>query len=317
MNKKITKAFLVIALTLLIPHPGTNGEGLDTMLTEFPDVSMGNEHYVAIQALKNQAIIQGYSDGSFKPNKEISRAEALKIISLATGKIIEEELNSVVLPEEPIFNDLKEDAWYRPYLFIAKSKEVISGYDDGSFKPDNTINLAETLKIYLECLNVTEYPDTSSLSFADVNPEGWYAKYVAYANNLETLNINVNNEIFPDKDLTRGEFAEIAYRLQSANDKGYKFGKATFYGKAAHGNNTASGEIFDMNSLTAAHKTLPFGTIVEVTSLSTGKTVEVKITDRGPYGPGRVIDLSSAAFEQLASLGTGILNVEYHPTDSI
>lgn len=317
MNKKITKALAVLALIFLIPHPGTSGEELENQMPDFPDVPAGNINYVAIQSLKDNGIIQGYSDGNFKPNKEISRAEALKIITLTTWRIVEEELNSVILPKEPIFNDLEEDAWYMNYIFIAKSKEIINGYDDGSFRPDENINLAETLKIYLECLNVKEYPDPSSLDFADVNNEGWYAKYVAYAHALETLNINANNEIFPDKKLTRGDFAEIAYRLQNAHNNGYKFGKATFYGKAVHGNNTASGEIFDMYSFTAAHKTLPFGTIVEVKSLSTGKTVEVKITDRGPYGPGRVLDLSSSAFEQLASLGTGIINVQYRVVDSI
>lgn len=315
MNTKLVKILLVSFLILLIPHVAKANEAITT--ANFSDVQEGNSHYVAIRSLKEKNIINGYEDGTFKPKQEITRAEALKVISLATGKIMEEELDNIVPPEEPIFTDIENEAWYTNYLFIAKSKNIINGYPDGSFKPNDQINLVETLKIYLECLERLEYPDPSTLNFADTSPEGWYAKYVAYAANQETLDISAKNEIFPDKKMTRGDFAEIIYRLQKSYENNYKFGKATFYGKAVQGHRTASGETFDMNSFTAAHKTLPFGTIVEVTNLSNGKTVEVKINDRGPFGAGRVIDLSSAAFEQLASLGTGIINVQYHPVDPI
>ena len=93
--------------------------------------------------------------------------------------------------------------------------------------------------------------------------------------------------------------------------KGYEFGKATWYGAALQGNYTASGSIFDYHQMTAAHKTLPFGTMVKVTNMANGESIEVEITDRGPYGPGRVIDLTSAAFEEIASLGAGVIYVQY------
>ena len=69
----------------------------------------------------------------------------------------------------------------------------------------------------------------------------------------------------------------------------------SYYGKKFHGKRTASGSIFNMNSLTAAHKTLPFGTKVQVTNNKTKQSVIVKITDRGPYIHGRILDLSKAA----------------------
>ena len=73
-------------------------------------------------------------------------------------------------------------------------------------------------------------------------------------------------------------------------------GKATYYGlRYKSGRKTASGKAYDKNKLTAAHKTLPFGTVVRVTNKKNGKTVDVEITDRGPFGPGRIIDLSVAA----------------------
>lgn len=86
-------------------------------------------------------------------------------------------------------------------------------------------------------------------------------------------------------------------------------GGASWYGPGFAGRRTASGEVFDPSDLTAAHRTLPFGTRVRVTDLETGATVEVRINDRGPFRPGRVIDLSRAAAEALDSLGRGVIDV--------
>lgn len=90
-------------------------------------------------------------------------------------------------------------------------------------------------------------------------------------------------------------------------------GGASWYGARFHRRRTASGELFDMRALTAAHRTLPFGTRVCVRSLLTGRAVEVRINDRGPFHPGRVIDLSQAAAEKLGSKGLGIKQVALAP----
>ena len=87
-------------------------------------------------------------------------------------------------------------------------------------------------------------------------------------------------------------------------------GVASYYGKRFHGRPTASGERFDMNGLTAAHKTLPFGTRVLVTNPRSGKSVTVRINDRGPYAHGRLIDLSRAAAEQIGIVQRGHGTVE-------
>jgi rare lipoprotein A len=83
-------------------------------------------------------------------------------------------------------------------------------------------------------------------------------------------------------------------------------GLASWYGEPFHGRRTASGEVFDMNELTAAHKTLPFGTRVRVRHASTGKEVTVRINDRGPHVPGRIIDLSQAAASALGIVQSGV-----------
>lgn len=87
-------------------------------------------------------------------------------------------------------------------------------------------------------------------------------------------------------------------------------GLASWYGERFHGRRTASGEPFDMRDLTAAHKTLPFGTRVRVRNVSNGREVVVRINDRGPFSPKRVIDLSHAAASALGMLSSGVVSVQ-------
>jgi len=96
----------------------------------------------------------------------------------------------------------------------------------------------------------------------------------------------------------------------SAERRHVETGQASWYGKAHQGELTASGERFDMNALTAAHRTLPFGTIVRVTHLKTGKSVKVRINDRGPFSKGRIIDLSYEAARRLGIVDRGTARVE-------
>ncbi len=82
-------------------------------------------------------------------------------------------------------------------------------------------------------------------------------------------------------------------------------GIASYYAEEFNGKATASGEVYNMNALTAAHRTLPFNTRVNVVNLATGKTVQVRINDRGPFKDDRVIDLSFEAAKELGIIGTG------------
>ena len=99
------------------------------------------------------------------------------------------------------------------------------------------------------------------------------------------------------------------YQLTGEAARELERGHASWYGSQFHGRRTASGENFDKYALTAAHKTLPFGTIVRVRSLKLGREVDVRINDRGPFSPGRVIDVSQAAAEALGLVGTGFAEV--------
>jgi rare lipoprotein A len=86
-------------------------------------------------------------------------------------------------------------------------------------------------------------------------------------------------------------------------------GNASWYGNPFHGRRASNGEVYDMYKLTAAHRTLPFETMVRVTNLNNGKTTIVRITDRGPFVDNRIIDLSQAAAREIESIGPGIVPV--------
>ena len=98
---------------------------------------------------------------------------------------------------------------------------------------------------------------------------------------------------------------------RDSNLVGYtESGKASYYAMKFQSKKTASGELYDRAKKTAAHKNLPFGTIVKVTNIKNSKSVIVKINDRGPFVKGRIVDLSSSAFSRIADLGAGVIEVK-------
>lgn len=263
------------------------------------DVENGDYHFLAISNMAEKGVIKGYDDGSFRPYNNITRAEALKIIMLGSGLFTEESIEDMYknIIQRP-FTDTPLEVWSTKYIHAAKEAGIINGYEDNSFKPNENINLAEALKIFVETTDPV-LPEITDEIYFDVPNDSWFAPYFNFAKKRTALDIQLNNLAHPDQILDRGYFTEIIYRFQGFSE-GYKFGKASFYGgipKDGH--------------LTAAHKTLPKGTLVEVTNLANGKTVNVIINDRGPYGHGREIDLSRDAFATIGELSTGIINVQY------
>lgn len=92
-------------------------------------------------------------------------------------------------------------------------------------------------------------------------------------------------------------------------------GYASWYGEAFHGRKTASGELFDMNGLTCAHRSLPFGTMLFVTNTANSRTVTVRVNDRGPFVSGRIVDLSRGAAHRLGMLESGTVLVDMKVVD--
>ncbi len=119
------------------------------------------------------------------------------------------------------------------------------------------------------------------------------ASDVVYKNNTRPYEVG-GNKYYPMATATTG-FSES--------------GVASWYGKKFHGRKTASGERYNQNAMTAAHKTLPFGTRVRVTNLENKKSVSVVVNDRGPFVKGRIIDVSRAAAKKLGMLDSGTARV--------
>ena len=92
---------------------------------------------------------------------------------------------------------------------------------------------------------------------------------------------------------------------------------ASYYGKQYHGRKTASGERFNMNALTAAHRSLPFGTNLKVTNLSNDRSVVVRVNDRGPFKRDRILDLSFEAARRLQMITAGTTRVRIEPVDQL
>lgn len=128
--------------------------------------------------------------------------------------------------------------------------------------------------------------------------------YVGVSNNYKTYNKNTPATMRPY--VVNGK----TYYPSTVNVGDTQTGIASWYGPGFHGKKTSNGEVFDTNALTAAHKTLPMNTIVKVDNLDNGKSVTVRINDRGPFIPGRIIDLSNRAAYAIDMTRKGTANVK-------
>jgi len=280
----------------------------------FSDMTETNRYYDAVHFLYDLDVIQGYDDGTFHPYDEINRAEALKILMLAF-----DETESLTVEPTPTayFSDVHDDDWFFPYIQTAYEKKIVSGYADGSFAPENTVNLAEALKMLIKTSGAFNEPYVSPTltenPAPDVPLDSWYANYVSYAFTNGLTYIEKDGNLHAENAVTRGELADLIYRFKNPGIYSgvMEYGVATYYGASFDGCNTASGEPLVQSEYQAAHKTLPFGTRVRVTNPANGLTIVVKIVDRGPYVDGRILDLTTSAFEALGkNLSAGVVEVE-------
>ena len=106
-----------------------------------------------------------------------------------------------------------------------------------------------------------------------------------------------------------------SFNNDTTGDDEVKTSRASYYHDKFNGRRTASGEVFSNSKMTAAHRTLPFGTKVKVTNLRNGLSVIVTINDRGPFHSARAIDLSKAAFDEIGNLNKGTMPIEYQVID--
>lgn len=188
----------------------------------FWDVSAHHKHYQAISSLSNLNVISGYQDGSFQPDRTVSRAEAVKLLvtSVKSKDLIRKIMDSYLKDgcSNPFF-DSPLNEWFGPYVAMARQYSIVDGYPDGSFKPHNTINFAEGLKISLETYGINAKSERfTATSLLYMQGHEWFAPYFSYARNHNI--INPDKFYHPAQLMTRGEFAEILYRIKTIKEDG-------------------------------------------------------------------------------------------------
>jgi len=174
------------------------------LVSIFTDVDSAHVNSKAIKYLQENEIIDGYPDGSFQPNKTVSRVEALKMILLGLGIKITPVLDLG-------FPDTSNQQWYAPFVGTAVTRDIAKGYPDGSFGPGKTVNRAEYLKILIASAGIS--PDNATEKpYEDVAVDAWFAPFANYSKLKNIFPIS-ENLFMGTQGVTRAEVAETLYRL--------------------------------------------------------------------------------------------------------
>lgn len=177
----------------------------------FKDVSTSSPFCKAIELMSKKKIFQGYSDGTFRPYERINRAETAKVVVLALDYDVD---TTGYFGRQ--YNDTVANAWYAPYLEVAKRNDIATGYPDGSFRPASTINRVELLRIFLEA-NRLSLSSCSPQPFDDTpisKDTDWYMKYACYAKHNGLMNSEYSNKLYPAEAMTRGDVADLFYDFE-------------------------------------------------------------------------------------------------------
>lgn len=184
-------------------------------ITIFSDVDSGHPNAEAIAYLREKQVVNGYPEGTFKPDNSVTRAELLKLLFDAQR----------VYPSQAVyracFKDVKDD-WFAPYVCYAKAKGLVQGYADGTFVPGKDVTVTEALKIVLQAYQVglLKAPPLEAMQLEE---NAWYVPYIwtAYDKKLVTWGNSVHPQQLPNltadtvlkTTLTRAHLAEILYRM--------------------------------------------------------------------------------------------------------
>jgi uncharacterized protein YkwD len=178
-----------------------------TLAGSFSDVVSVNRYYAAIEYLAQNGFVHGYPDGTFQPDRPVNRAEFLKLAMDISGTTLDTDTATG-------FTDVKESAWYAPYVRKAVAEGWIQGYGDATFKPEQGVTKAEGIKMLAEVQSWQTTPPTAT-PFNDTAISAWYTRYIAYAKDHKFLDDTGSNFI-PDATLLRGKVSGILYRTYLA-----------------------------------------------------------------------------------------------------
>lgn len=172
----------------------------------FADVSGSSASYDAIKYVKDKEIFGGYTDGTFKPDQVISRVEVLKVALKTANRPLLQTTGMLS------FIDIDANGWYIPYIATAQQNGITQGYNGGFFKPHQNVTRAEFLKILLLASPISIDPQVNAAPYSDVKATDWYAVFAQYAKQKNLLP-DTTSGFQANEEITRGEVAEIVYRL--------------------------------------------------------------------------------------------------------
>lgn len=203
---------LILALSFLMP--------LVAFAAIFPDVSDGHPYKAEVEFLVRAGVIKGNPDGKFYPERQVNRAEFLKLLYAAT--------NRTPNPDRVgCFPDIERGSWYESYVCDAASKEngFVQGYSDGKFRPGSPVSRTEALKMITTVFKLNA-PDISALDkelikFVDISVSAWYTKYIsaAFRDGILPIAGQEAARFYPDKELLRGEAAAYIYNALHALER--------------------------------------------------------------------------------------------------
>lgn len=219
---------LTVALSLAAIAPTTFATEAEMPAGPFPhcdyafeDVDCYQTYFPGIEFLRISGIVQGYSNGTYKPDNPINRAEMMKIISEGAKKYFEWEENVFDdYSAMTCFPDVPQDAWYNKYVCYGKLHSWVQGYADGTFRPEQNINFAEALKITMRGYSIVEY---------EKNTDPWYRGIVNRASELNYIPFTINTFV---QEINRGEMADMIARIIKYNEGGFEEYLSRYAGKA-------------------------------------------------------------------------------------
>lgn len=197
--KVMRNAFIVAMVVLLLP--------LTALAGTFSDVTAGHANQAAIEYLAYTGTLQGYSDGTFKPENTINRAELMKV--LVAGQGIDPDADTY----KNCFPDVTTD-WYAPYVCYAYEQGWVDGYPSGIFDPAKTVNKVEAAKMIVNGLGLDYLvPDEVTIKlYNDADSSAWYAPYLYVVKNLNLD--GAGTKFSPDNGMDRGRVAEYLFRVE-------------------------------------------------------------------------------------------------------
>lgn len=177
----------------------------------FSDIPTEHKNKAALDYLSERGVIGGYKDGTFQPERTINRAELMKIL-------ITPIYGSNPTKYGGCFPDVQFE-WYAPYICYAKEQGWVKGYEDGTFRPSQTVTKVEAIKMLLETQRILMTESKTLVPFSDINTDEWYGPYLrtAYVKNL----LEDSDVLYhPASGMTRAKISESLYRAMVIKDKG-------------------------------------------------------------------------------------------------